>query len=215
MAAWRGGAYVGAPDGDAVASHMLRLLRTASAPTLVYGYVSDVDRWGHEAGVGSREWVGAVRGVDRLLGRLVEGLPPDTALVVTADHGQLNVDDGARIDIDTVPGLRDGVRVLAGEPRVRYLHTLPGADEDVLATWRGVVGDAAWVLPRAEAVAAGWFGPVTDEHLRRVGDVVVICRDRTVLLATRTDPPAVARQVAVHGSATALEMMIPLLTFRR
>ncbi|GAA1835680.1 alkaline phosphatase family protein [Luedemannella flava] len=214
VAAWRGGEYIGAAEPDAVAAHMLRALTTAPAPTLVYGYVPDVDRWGHEAGLGSPQWIGAVRQVDRMLTRLLDGLPPDTALLVTADHGQLDIPADTRVDVDTVPGLRDGVRVLAGEPRVRYVHTLPGARDDVLATWRGVLGDAAWVLPREEAVAAGWFGPVSEAHLQRVGDVVAICRDRTALLATRTDPPTVARLIAMHGSSTALEMMIPLLIAR-
>lgn len=214
VAAWRGGQYVGAADPDAVAGHMLRVFATAPAPTLVYGYVPDVDRCGHESGVGSPAWIDAVRQVDAMVDRLVHGLPPDTALLVTADHGQLNVAGGTRVDVDTEPGLRAGVRVIAGEPRVRYAHTLPGARDDVLATWRGVLGDAALVLSREEAVATGWFGPVSEAHLGRVGDVVAICRDRTVLLATRTDPAAVARQVAVHGSATALEMMIPLLVAR-
>ena len=213
-AAWRGGQFVGAADPADVAATMVRLLADAPEPALVYGYVPDVDRWGHECGVGSPQWFGAVREVDALVARLVEGLPADTALLVTADHGQLNVGDGRRVDIDTEPGLRDGVRVLAGEPRVRYLHTLPGAADDVIATWRGVLGADASVLSRAEAVAQGWFGPVSEAHLQRVGDVVAICRDRTVLLATRTDPPVVARHVGVHGSATELEMMIPLLVAR-
>jgi hypothetical protein len=214
VAAWRGGSYVGAASPAAVGAEMVRLLQGAAGPTLVYGYVPDVDKAGHEYGVGSPEWIAAIREVDRLVTRIVEGLPPDAALLVTADHGQLNVAGGARIDVDTVPGLRDGVRVVAGEPRVRYLHTLPGAADDVLATWRAIAGEAAWVLPRDEAVALGWFGPIGEEHLQRVGDVVAICRERTVLLATRTDPPAVERQVAVHGSSTALEMMIPLLIVR-
>ena len=30
----------------------------------------------------------------------------------------------------------------------------------MIAAWRGVLGDAAWVVPREQAVAEGWFGPV-------------------------------------------------------
>jgi len=104
---------------------------------------------------------------------------------------------------------------VAGEPRVRYLHTDPGARDDVVATWRALLGEAAWVTTRDEAVAAGWFGPVPEAHLQRVGDVVVACRDTHVVLATKTDRAIVAGLVAYHGSATAAEMMIPLLLVRR
>jgi len=110
--------------------------------------------------------------------------------------------------------LRAGIRVVAGEPRVRYLHTVDGATADVIDTWRGVLGTAAWVVSREEAVAAGWYGPVPEEHLQRVGDVVVACHDRYAVLSTATEPPIVGMLVAYHGSYTEIEMTVPLLTIR-
>jgi hypothetical protein len=97
---------------------------------------------------------------------------------------------------------------------VRYLHVEPGALADVVSTWRAVLGDAAWVASRDEAVAAGWFGPVPEAHLQRVGDVVVACHESYAVLATRTDNPLESRLVAYHGSYTAAEMTVPLITVR-
>jgi hypothetical protein len=148
------------------------------------------------------------------LARLVHGLPGDAALLVTADHGQLNVPEERRIDLDADPRLRAGVRVVAGEPRVRYLHVAPGAVADVVDTWSGVLGDAARVLTREEAVATGWFGPVPESHLQRIGEVVVVCRDTWVVVATRSEKPIESRLVAYHGADTATEMTIPLLVVR-
>jgi hypothetical protein len=215
VAAYRGGAYQGAADGDAAAAAMLAALTDGDGPTLVYGYHPEVDKAGHVYGVDSPQWREAVADVDRLLTRLVDGLPAGAALVVTADHGQLNVPATHRFDLDRDRRLRSGVWAVAGEPRVRYLHTRRRAVADVVATWRGVLGDAAWVAPREEVVAAGWFGPISEDHLRRVGDVVVVCRDRYAVLATRSERPTVATLIAYHGSTTALEMMIPLLVVRR
>jgi type I phosphodiesterase/nucleotide pyrophosphatase len=211
-AAFRGATYVGASDVDAQAARMLEGLR--QRPSLVYGYLPDVDRAGHDFGNDSPQWIEAVRIVDRLIATLVEGLPSGTALVVTADHGHQDIPLERRFDIDADRRLRQGVRVVAGEPRVRYLHAEPGAADDVAATWAGVLGDAAWVVSRDEAVAAGWFGPVPEAHLQRVGDVVAVCRDDYVVLATGTEPPAIARMVGFHGSATEVEMRIPLLVIR-
>ncbi|HZN17891.1 MAG TPA: nucleotide pyrophosphatase/phosphodiesterase family protein [Micromonosporaceae bacterium] len=213
-AANRGGAYRGARGGDELAGEMLRALAGAAAPALVYGYFPDLDRVGHLCGVDSEPWRDQAAEVDRLVTRVVAGLPADAALLVTADHGQLDVPGDHRFDLDADPRLRAGVRVVAGEPRVRYLHTRPGAADDVVAAWRGVLGDAAWVAHRAEAVADGWFGPVPERHLERVGDVVVACHDRYAVLATRTEPVMVAQLVAYHGSYTATEMVIPLLVVR-
>jgi hypothetical protein len=81
----------------------------------------------------------------------------------------------------------------------------------VIAAWRGVLGPAAWVLTREEAIAGGWYGPVPPAHLGRLGDVVVICQGRAVVVASGWEPPAVGRLVAYHGSVTAAEMSITLL----
>jgi Type I phosphodiesterase / nucleotide pyrophosphatase len=212
VAANRGGRFTGAAGADALARAMLAAL-DAGTPALVHGYHPDLDQRGHEDGVDAPSWRAAARGLDVLLDRLVAGLPPDAALLVTADHGQLNV-TGPRFDIGADPALAAGVEAVAGEPRVRYLHVAAGARDDVLAAWRSVLGPAAWVLTRDEAIADGWYGPVPPAHAARIGDVVVICLDRHVVLATGWEPPSVARLVAFHGSVTAAEMTIPLLVAR-
>jgi hypothetical protein len=216
-AAYRGSRYVGVSDTDTMAQRVGDLMREATGPTVIYAYRADVDRAGHVFGIDTPQWREAISDVDRLVGMILEQLPAGAALLVTADHGQLNVPigRGRRFDIDTDRELSAGIAIVAGEARVRYLHTEPGARDDVLATWRGVLGSAAWVVSREEAVAQGWFGPVPEEHLLRIGDVVAACTEDFVILAGRTDPPPVARMVAFHGSATAVEMAIPLLIHRR
>jgi hypothetical protein len=204
--------YRGAAGPDALAAEMLAALRAEGG--LVYGYHPDLDRAGHVHGLTSNEWAAAAGDVDRLVTRLVDGLPADAALLVTADHGQLDIPEGNRFDLDTDPRLRSGVRTVAGEARVRYLYTEPGARDDVIAAWRAVLGDGAWVVPREEAVAAGWFGPVPEAHLARVGDVVVACHDRNAVVASRSEPEFLTRMIAFHGSYTAAEMRVPLLLVR-
>lgn len=212
-AAFRGGGYVNASTLNSVREGILEEL--AKGRAVVYGYHPEIDSEGHLFGVGSPEWIDAVADVDRMLTRLVDKLPRNTALIITADHGQINVPWQRRFDLDVDRRLRAGVRVVAGEARVRYLHTVPGATDDVIAAWRGVLGDAAWVVSRDQAVAEGWFGPVPEQHLQRIGDVVAACNEDYVVLATATDPPGVARMIAFHGSATEPEMRIPLVIYRR
>jgi hypothetical protein len=211
VAAYRGACYVDAPDSHVLAERMLSEL--AGASRLVYGYHPTLDRMAHEHGVDSSQWRAAAAEVDRLVARLIEGLPADTALLVTADHGAVDVPPDHRFDLDADHRLTAGVRVVAGEARVRYLHTRRGARDDVVAAWRALLGDAADVVSRDEAVAAGWFGPVPDEHLARIGDVVVVCRDRYVVLASRHEPATVGKLVAYHGSTTAAETAIPLIVY--
>jgi hypothetical protein len=212
VSAYRGARYRGAADLDELAKRVLAGL--AEVPALSYGYHPTLDTMGHVHGVDSPQWRAAAAEVDGLLARLVDGLPRDAALLVTADHGQVDVPPDRRFDLDADPRLGASVEVVAGEPRVRYLHTRAGAARDVIDAWRAVLGAAASVLSRDEAIATGWYGPVSAEHAARLGDVVVVCRDRYAVLATKREKPALARLIAFHGSTTPVEMAVPLVVVR-
>jgi hypothetical protein len=212
-AAYRGARVAAvAPDED-YAARVLAELREKGG--LVYAYTSALDTAAHLFGIASAQWAQAAAGIDALLSRLMEELPEDAALIVTADHGGLDIAPEARIDLDADPRLSEGVRVVAGEPRLRYLHTIEGAAPDVLARWRAVLGQAATVLSRDEAIDGGWFGPVPAPHRQRIGDVVVLCTDPIAVLASRHEPPEVGKLIGFHGAVTAAETAIPLITLRR
>lgn len=211
-AAYRGAEFRPTQPTDDTAQRIGEELR--AGPGLVYGYTAALDTAAHAFGVGSPQWHDAAAHVDTLLTRLVEALPPTAALLVTADHGGINVPPGARVDLDTDPRLGAGIRVVAGEPRVRYLHTEPGAAADVRAAWSEVLDGRARIYSREQAVATGMFGPVNPAHLPRIGDVVAVCTGDTAVLATGHEPPESAHLIGFHGAATPAEMAIPLIAFK-
>ena len=209
--AYGGAAFVGLGKGDDHVTAVLRALDTGSS--FVYTYTSAIDTAAHAHGIASAQWARASARVGRLLERMVAALPDDTALLVTADHGGLDIPASARIDIAGDARLSAGVRVVAGEPRFRYLHTEPGAAQDVHAAWTSVLGPAAEVLTRDQAAASGMFGAVRPEHLLRIGDVVVISTSDLTILATGYEPPEVAELIGFHGARMAAETAIPLISF--
>ncbi len=208
-AAYRGATYTGTVGAGDLAALVLRALR-ATPRALVYGYFADLDLTGHVRGVDSDSWRAQLQLVDRMVEHIVAGLPGDAALLVTADHGMLDVPAGTRLDLDAVPDLDDGVRLLAGEPRARYVHAVPGAAADVLGRWQELLGERAWVVSREEAIASGIFGPVDPAVAARIGDVVALARGTWALTASAREPGP-SRLTAFHGSLTATELAIPLL----
>lgn len=208
----RGAVYQPASGVDEVATRMLAALR--DKPGLVYGYHPDLDKAGHMYGLDTAEWYVAASDVERLIYRLVTELPQDAALVVTADHGQLDVPSDHRYDIDTDPGLSAGVEVFAGEPRLRYLHTTPGAVDDVVAAWRAITGPNTTVATRDEVIDSGCFGPFDPKFAGRIGDVVVLCRNDWAVLASQREHVSVSALVAMHGGVEPDEREIPLIVVR-
>lgn len=214
-AALRGGGYHRAERlADRVDATVYELM----GPALVYLYWGEVDKVGHHHGWGSWQWGEELGTLDRELARLERALPPNTLLVVTADHGMVDVDRSQRWDVAGTPELSDGVDLVAGEPRALHVHTetgTRGGAEAVAARWRTALGGAAVVVTRDEAIGAGWFGPVA-EHVRPViGDVVVATTGRATVVDSRTQTAASMELVGVHGSFTPEEMYVPLLAVRR
>ncbi|MDQ3761443.1 MAG: alkaline phosphatase family protein [Actinomycetota bacterium] len=198
--------------GDLASSTLAAV--SGSEPTLCYAYHGDLDLLGHVYGVGSLPWRLQLAHVDRLAAAIAEGLPPGTQLVIIADHGMVTVPEKGKLDFDTEPALQAGVRLLGGDARARYVYTEPGAADDVLAAWRELIGDRAWVLTRDEAIAAGWFGPVVEHRIRdRIGDLIVAARTDFAVVQSCV-APKLSCLIGHHGSLTADEQLVPLLMYR-
>jgi Type I phosphodiesterase / nucleotide pyrophosphatase len=209
-AAMRGADYQAADSlGALVASSAAALASVGRGLAMVY--TGDLDATGHARGCTSAAWRFQLAHVDRLAEQLAGALPAGTALHVTADHGMVDVPPARRIDADLIPALRDGVAVLGGEARARHVYAVPGAAAEVLAAWRATLGDSAWTVSREEAIDAGWFGPVSPTVADRIGDVVAAARGPSAVVATATEPRE-SRLVGMHGSLTAADQRVPLLT---
>lgn len=208
-AVMRGNAYRPADSLGALAAQAADCLRGADR-ALVTVYHGQLDSTGHVFGCGSEAWRYQLGHVDKLAEQLAGAIPAGTSLYVTADHGMVDVAAEDRVDADAMPALRDGVALLGGEPRARHVYAVPGAADDVLATWREVMGDRAWVLPRDAAMAAGWFGPVAPALADRIGDVVVAPAGPSAVVATKAEALE-SSLIGMHGSLTSADQLVPLL----
>lgn len=193
----------------------LAALSTSGTPgSFRYAYHGDLDMLGHRYGPGSLPWRLQLAQVDQLVASVAARLPVGALLVVTADHGMVEVPDAGRVDADADTTLQQGVRLLGGEVRVRHVYSVPGASADVLAGWRATLGDRAWVRCREDAIAAGWFGPsVTDRARARIGDVVAAMRGTHGVIRSVAEPLESAL-LGHHGSLTTAEQLVPLLLVR-
>jgi hypothetical protein len=211
-AALRGPTFFGADTvGEVVADAATAL--GPGGPALAYVYDSDLDHTGHARGWRSAAWAHQLAATDRLAEAVAEVLPPGTVLVITGDHGMVDVGPDSRVDVEADPVLADGVELVGGEARFRQLYVRPGAADDVAAAWSDRLGGRALVRMREQAVAAGWFGAVEARVADRLGDVVVAALGDVALVAP-TRFPVETRLVGMHGSVTPDEALVPLLVTR-
>jgi hypothetical protein len=207
----RGGRWGGTySEGDAIARAVDAVNNGNRA--LTYVYVSALDLVGHMRGPDTEAWREQLSIVDRIAERLGAGVGSDTTLYITADHGMVHVPEEAKVDYDGTLALREGVIALAGEPRMRHVHTTPGAALDVRSAWQETLG-ADWMVATAdEAIAAGLFGPEVSPTARaRIGDVIAIATGNGGVVERRK-LPRLAAMPGQHGALTDDDLLVPLLS---
>lgn len=208
LSALRGADFVGITD-EADTDRWIDSVVTAAGRgerSLVYAYERALDHIGHGAGVKSEQWRAVLSGIDARAARLRAELPADVHLLITADHGMLDI-PGRNFVLIEEDGLGADLRCFAGEGRLRHFYT--DAPAAVAARWSDRMGDHAWVRTRQDAIDEGWFGPVEDRVRDRFGDVLVAMRTDWAVMS-RTLPRELDI-IGMHGSLTPVEMYVPLL----
>lgn len=178
---------------------------------LVYLYWGAVDSTGHEHGWRSSRWAAELRSVDTELSRLTHLAPAGTAVLITADHGMVDVPLADRTDVAQVDALAQDVELIGGEPRMLHLYTRPARADQVARRWRKHLGERAEVVLREEVIERGWVGPVAPAIRRVLGDLLVIARGTHAVQDTRTRAGSASGMIGMHGARTPEEMIVPLI----
>jgi len=178
---------------------------------LVYLYAPELDTAGHRDGWESDRWTDALERLDAAARILASGADPATGILVTADHGMVDVPAHRHVLVGEGDLLVDGVALIGGEPRMLHLYAEPGRADAVASTWREREQSRAWVMTREEAIDAGLFGAVADEVRERIGDVIVAARGRYAYYDDRETDKRPQSMIGQHGSLTDEERTVPLL----
>lgn len=190
---------------DAIA----RRVREAKRPTYTYLYYPHLDAAEHVHGPFSNEARMQLDLVDRELGRLASGLPG--RLVVSADHGQIEVPEGLKIFLAPDDPILEHLHgPPAGEMRMQTWRAKPGFAE----RFRQRFGDRFALLAQDEAapLLGGALRQLSAEARLRIGDFVSVSLDGGILFY---GPPAHHREEAAmrgyHGGLLPDEMRVPLI----
>jgi hypothetical protein len=184
--------------------------RSGRERKFIYAYWPEFDALSHQHGVGSAEARAHFTALDAALGRLIERLAgTDTIVVITADHGFVDVPPAEAVDLP--PALAAQLRFpLCGERRVAFCHV---HDRDAfIGKARDFLGDRADVRPSEELVDEGWFGPGRP-HARfaeRIGDVAIVMHGRGTV-KDRVPGEKPHDFIGDHGGTSEDEMRIPLV----
>ena len=172
----------------------------------VYAYYDGVDKVAHAYGL-EEHYDRELEFADSLVGAIQRALPADAALLVTADHGQIEVGDRV---VALPRDILNMVVSMSGEARFRWLHARAGCAARLVDEATDAFGHEAWIVTTQQVIDEHWFGPVVkSEALDRLGDVAMV-----PFAPVAYDDPhdsGATTLVGRHGSMTEAEVLVPLV----
>jgi predicted AlkP superfamily pyrophosphatase or phosphodiesterase len=201
------------------------VLSEKASPGYYCLYLDQIDYIGHHYGPNSSQFEKEVdtflRAMDQLLYRRIAGKSSDTLLMMTADHGQIEVDPtktyflnlhDATISRYLRTNRKGNVLVAAGSARDMFLYVKDECIDDFIALLQKQLVGRAEVYRTQDLLAQGFFGPHTPSSafLGRLGNIVILPYAYETVWwfeEGRFD----MRFLGHHGGLTYQEMEIPLL----
>ncbi|HEY7087782.1 MAG TPA: alkaline phosphatase family protein [Tepidisphaeraceae bacterium] len=191
----------------------LRVLDGSKGPSFTQLYMPQLDDACHVTGVDSASVGNLLRAIDRKLARLRSSLPAGARLIVTADHGHVNLPSERRLFLKDGDRLLDTLRAPpSGEPAVPIFHVKPRRATTFARQFRERFGELFALLTLDEVDDLRLLGPdpLSPQARKRFGDFLAIPWQPTGLGYV---PPGYAesRHIGIHAGLTAGEMFVPFV----
>ena len=188
--------------------------RRSRRSAVTYWYIPQYDSACHEHGVAGVQSRSVLADLQGMLLELGEALPDDTRMVLTADHGLIDLDRERRVAMFDGDPLLDCLRTVpSGEGRTPQFHVQSGRETELIERLRERCGDAMAVLSQDEAEALRLFGPepLSSHARRRFGDYLGIALAPTSVAYFKSADSSGLKHIGIHGGMSPDEVRIPLI----
>ena len=186
---------------------------SADGPTYTHLYLHDVDTLCHHKGTDHPDIIPLVLRIDQLLARLAELLGARATIVVSADHGLINVPATEQtLLLSDDPLLAALACPPSGDARMPVFHVREGRDAEFVAQFRDRFADRIVLLPTDAAERMQLFGPAPMSPVarRRFGDFIGIPYKPATLAFHPPGKPLGNVYLAVHAGLSPEEMWVPM-----
>jgi hypothetical protein len=193
---------------------IVRLVRQTDEPGYIYAYWPGFDRLAHEQGVASEAVSEHFADLDAGFARLLQSLSgTDTLVMVTADHGFVDVPPQQRIELADHPELKDCLILpLCGEQRLSYAYVRADRRRFFERYVQNHLSHLMDCRPSAALLERNLFGlgEPHPELASRIGDYVLVMKPGHVI----QDPIPGEKPVHMtgfHGGLSSAEMYVPFI----
>lgn len=191
-----------------------RSIANSQPGSLVYVYIPELDKEAHRSGVGGSNWAQLLGEIDHALQMTVSKLDDANGLLVTSDHGIVDVSSSRHIFLDDCAGLSDSLISVCGDPRAPYIYLQDSGELNaVKARLAEFLRDQAFVVEPRELVTQGYWSESLLEEDDLVPDLVLVAIEDAAIFHRQFSKATSMKMVGHHGSISETETKVPILRF--
>ena len=181
--------------------------------SLVYLYIPELDQLAHRFGSQSQNWLNTIEDLDSVLSAFTKSLPKSAGVILTADHGVIDVAQTSHFYLEQFESMND-LAMIGGDPRVGFLYFDAGIDlvakREALQADLGALVDVVTVQ---ELVDAGWYQPLSEAAQKVAPDLVLLPKGDRVVYHREFAKVKSMSMIGQHGGMSKAEWEVPLLVF--
>lgn len=227
--AYRGASFLPYQDANSMLDGLREGLRRVKGPAYFYVYYERIDKISHRSGPHSDNYLAELDLLfEALRMRLLEAMDPSEAenisIIVTADHGHINIDPTKTIFLNDQPDVlallrrAHGGRMIPpwGSNRDCFLAIEPGKLDEAHTLLTARFRHDALVLRSDDAIAQGYFGRGTlhPRFRSRAGDLLILPNDTMTIWYQHKPGDRRYSRVGTHGGLTPDEVLVPFASAR-
>ena len=180
---------------------------------VVYLYIPELDQLAHAKGSESTSWLNQLEDLDSLVRDFVSSIPKGSGLILTADHGVVDVPKENHVYLDELMAKSD-FKFVGGDTRSLYLYFEDAVDKQAAREiLEDRLGDSCYICTPEDLIAGGYWNTLSAKSENVAPDLLVLARKRVALYHRGFAKVKSLEMVGHHGSITNEELAIPLLKF--
>jgi predicted AlkP superfamily pyrophosphatase or phosphodiesterase len=186
-----------------------RQLLAQGSKTLTYLYVPELDQTAHALGYKSNQWLELLEDVDSEVSNLARGLSKSSGIVLTADHGVVDIEKHNHIYVDEIVKSEE-LEFVGGDTRGLFLYLKEQTSvNQLLKKLNDSFADLCYILTPEELVAAGYWQQGARDLL--LPEIILLAKKEVALYHRAFAKKKSLEMIGHHGSITSAEMTIPLI----
>jgi len=176
---------------------------------VIYLYIPELDQLAHAKGWQSQSWLTKLEDIDAEISSLANSLTKHAGLLVTADHGVIDVPHSNHVYVDQYID-KEALTDVGGDTRALYLYLADSTTTQMyVAKLQEAVGESCYVITPEELIEAGYWPK--DIERDSVPDILILAKKEVALYHREFAKKKSLEMIGHHGSITPQEMSIPLI----